>query len=168
MVECLNHLDMTLTRHGIFLIEVIQNIAHTQTVTADLVGVSRTDTLARSANLGFPFCRLVGFVQQAVGRQDQVRFLGYIETLRQRVSRLRQFFRLFHKQQRVKHHTIADDVHLAPLEDTRRDTTKHVLLSVELEGMPCIGSSLETGYHIITRRQYIHHLAFALVPPLET
>jgi hypothetical protein len=42
-----------------------------------------------------------------------------------------------------------------------------VLVVVELERVPRVGPSLETGYDIITGGQYVHDFPFSLVPPLE-
>ena len=73
MVKPLYHLYVALFSRSIFLLEVVEEVAHTQSVAAHLVGLGRTDALARGTYLRLAFRRLVGFVEQTVGRQDKVR-----------------------------------------------------------------------------------------------
>ena len=73
MVKPLYHLYMALFSRSIFLLEAVEEVAHAQSIAAHLVGVGRTDALARGAYLRLAFRRLVGFVEQTMGRQDEVR-----------------------------------------------------------------------------------------------
>ena len=73
MVKPLYHLYVALFSRSILLLEVVEEVAHAQSVAAHLVGVGRTDALARGAYLRLAFRRLVGFVKQTVGRQDEMR-----------------------------------------------------------------------------------------------
>ena len=41
-------------------------------------------------------------------------------------------------------------------------------VSVKLEGMSCIRTSLESCYNIVIRRQDIDNLTFPLITPLES
>ena len=60
---------------GIFLGKVAINVAQTQSVAANLVGVSGANAFAGGANLGSALQRLVGCIQLAVGGQNQVYLL---------------------------------------------------------------------------------------------
>ena len=57
---------------GIFLWEVLQNVAHAQTRAAHLVSVGGADALTRGAHLVLALLRLVGSVEHAVRGHDEV------------------------------------------------------------------------------------------------
>ena len=88
-IKAVDHLDMTVTCLPVLRLKTLQNIAHTQTVSADLIGVCRTDALAGRTDLRLPFCRFVGLIQKAVCRQNQMRFLGNEQVFLHVVSRRR-------------------------------------------------------------------------------
>ena len=75
---------------------------------------------------------------------------------------------LVHKEVGSKNDTITDDVHLAALEDTRGNATENILLTLEFESVTGIGSTLKTSNDIITRGQYIDHLSFSFIAPLQS
>ena len=93
---------------------------------------------------------------------------GYVETLFEWMAALLQFLGLIHKQIRGQNHTIAYDVDLAPLEDTRRNGTKYILLAFKLQCMSGIRTALKPSHDIILRCQHINNLPFAFIAPLET
>ena len=167
-VQHINHIDMPVACLGVLLCKTVENISHAQTVTADFVCIGRTDTFTRRTDFGFAFGGLVGLVQQSVGRQNKVRFLRYIQPLLQLVTGGSQLLRLFAEQDRVQHYAVTDQVDLATLEDTGRNTAQHVFLTLELQRVTGIRTALKTGYYIVLRREHIHHFAFALIAPLES
>ena len=83
------------------------------------------------------------------------------------MTALRQFQSLLHEEQWVEHNAVADDVYLAALKDARWNTSQHILLSVELQSVASIRSTLKTCYDVIAWCKNIYHLAFTLVAPLE-
>jgi len=50
----------------------------------------------------------------------------------------------------VEYDTIADDVDLIALENTGRDGTQYVFLTVEFQGVSCIGAALEAANQVVT------------------
>ncbi len=144
-----------------------QQIADTHAVAAHLVRIGRADALARGADLGAALGRLVGRVEDAVRRQDQVGFLRNAELAGQVVAAGRQRLGLLTEKDGVDHHPVADDVGLAALENARRYRAEYVLLAVEFQRVTGIGTALEPGHHLVAGRQHVHDLPFALVTPLQ-
>ena len=154
-------------RSGIFLLEVLEDVAHAQARAAHLVGVRGADALARGAHLVLALLCLVGSVEHAVRGHDEMSLLRDVQALAQRVSALLQRLRLVHEQVRGQHHAVADDVHLVALEDARRDAPQHILLALELQRVASIGATLKTRHHIIARGKHVDHLTLAFVAPLK-
>ena len=150
----------------IFLLEVMENVAHTQAVAAYLVGVGGTDALAGGAYLGIALGRLVGSIEHPMGGQDEMGFLRDVETLLQGMAGGFEGFGFGLEQRRVEHHAVADDVHLVALEDSGRYGTEHIFLSFEFKGMSRIGTSLETGNDIVAGSQYVNDFPLAFIAPL--
>ena len=144
-----------------------QQIPDAHAVAAHLVGIGGTDALARRADLGATLRRLVRSVEHAVGGQDQVGFLRDAKLFGQIVAAGSQRFGLLAEEDGVDHHAVADDVGLAALENARRNRAEHVFLAVEFQRVTGIGTALETGHHLVTGRQHVHDLPFALVTPLQ-
>ena len=159
---------MTSLVGGIFLLEVLEDITYTQTVTGYLVGIGRTNTLAGCTYLALPLLSLVGCIEYTMSRHNQVSLLGDIQTGTQIMTALLQILGLCHEQIGSQHHAVTDDVHLSSLENTRRNAAKHIFLTFELQGMSCIRTTLKTSYYIITRCQHIDHLTFTFIAPLQT
>ena len=150
----------------VFLIKVVQDVTHTQTVAADFIRISGADALACGSHLGVSLGCLVSGIQQAVGRQNEVGLLGDVQTFFQVVAGSLQCFGLGFEQSRVQYHPVTDDVYLIALEYAGRDGAEHVFLSFKLQRMPGIGASLKAGHDIVSRGQDIDDLAFAFVAPL--
>ena len=68
----------------------------------------------------------------------------------------------------VKHHSVAYYVLLVALEHSRRDGFEHEFLAVKDKGMAGVGTTLESGHHIITRCKHIHYLTFTFITPLQS
>ena len=103
---------------GIFLFKVVENVTYTQTVTAHLVGVCRTDTLARGSNFRRAFEFLVGSVKQTVCRHYQVCLFRYFQNFLDIDAAFFQIFCFFSEKHRVEHYAISDYVHLPMLENS--------------------------------------------------
>ena len=84
------------------------------------------------------------------------------------MSALLKILSLSHEEVWSKNNAITDDINLTTLEDTRRDRAEDVFLSFELKGMTCVRTTLEACYYIILRGQYIDHLSFTFIAPLQT
>ncbi len=145
----------------------VQQVAHADARAADLVGVGRTDALARGADLRAALRRLVGRVEGAVGRQDQVGLFRDAELRTQVVAAGREPLGLLAEEHGVEHHAVADDIGFAALENARRNRAEDIFFTVELQSMTGVRPSLETSYDLIRGGQHIDHLAFAFVAPLQ-
>ena len=116
--------------------------------------------------LALPLAAVRG-VEHAVRGQNQVGLLRNAELFGQVMAAGSQRFGLLAEKHRVDHHAVADDVGLAALENARRNRAEHVFLAVEFQRVTGIGTALEAGHHLVTRRQHVHNLPFALVTPLQ-
>ena len=74
---------------------------------------------------------------------------------------------LFGEDDRVDHHAVADDVDRAVPENARGNRVQHVLLALEVEGVPCIRAALEPGDHPVGGSEHVHDFPFSLVAPLQ-
>ena len=153
---------------SIFLLKMLQNVAHAQTGAAYLVGIGGANALTRGAHLVLALLSLVGGIEHAVGGHNEVRLLRNMQALLQRVSALLQRLGLVHEEVGSQHHTIAYNVHLVTLEDARRDAAQHIFLPLKLQCVPGIGASLESGYNIIAGSEHVNYLSLAFVAPLQT
>lgn len=159
---------MTRLGCGIDRLEVgAEQVAHAHAVAAHLVGVGGADALARGADLGTALGGLVGCVEDAVRRQDQVGLLRDAELAGQVVAAGCERLGLLAEEHGIEHHAVADDVGLAALEDAGRNRTQDILLTAEFQRVTGIGTALEAGHHFIAGRQHIHDFSFSLVPPLQ-
>ena len=168
IVETLQNLLVARLGRSVDAFEIgTQQIPYAHAVAAYLVGIGGTDALARRADLGAALGRLVRGVEHAVRGQDQVGLLRNAELFGQVMAAGSQRFGLLAEKHRVDHHAVADDVGLAALENARRNRAEHVFLAVEFQRVTGIGTALEAGHHLVTRRQHVHNLPFALVTPLQ-
>ena len=108
---------MTGLGSGVLLREVLEDVAHTQTIAADLVGIGGADALAGGAHLILTLLGLVGGIEHTVGGHDEMRLLGDMQTALQLMATLLKGLGLVHEEVGGEHHTIADNVHLTTLED---------------------------------------------------
>ena len=152
----------------IFLGEVLKNVAHAQTVTAHFVSICRTDALAGSAHLVLTFLSLVGSIEHAVSGHNEMSLLRDMQTRLQLMAALFQRLGLFHEEVGSQHHTIADDVHLAPLKDAGGNGAQYILLPLKLKRVTSIRTALKTSHYVILWGQHVDHLSFTFVAPLES
>ena len=153
---------------SVFFLEVIEDVTHAQTVARHLIRIGRTNALTGGTYLVLTLLGLVGCIEHTMGGHDEMGLLGDMQTGMQIMTAGLQCLRLVHKQVGRQHHTVTDDVDLSTLEDSRWNGTQHILLALELKRMTSIRTALETGYHIVLRGQYIDHLTFSFVAPLQT
>ena len=104
---------------SILLLKAVEDIADTQTVTAYLVGIRRTDALAGSTYLILTLLCLVGSIEHAVGRHDEVSLLRNMKTLLQFVSTGLQRLSFLHEEVGSQYDAITNDVDLTTLEYSR-------------------------------------------------
>ena len=79
-LEGMSRLQVLALEELIFLAEVYGgNIAHAETTTCNLVGIGRTNAFEGGAYLGVSFGLLVSCIEETVGRNDEVGFLGDIK-----------------------------------------------------------------------------------------
>ena len=67
----------------------------------------------------------------------------------------------------VDHHAIADHAHLAVVQHARRDEPHDGFLSPNNQGMARIVPTLKADDDVRLAREQVHHLAFALIAPLD-
>ena len=88
-----------------------EDVTYAETVTADLVCVSRADTLESRTDLALAHCRLVCCVEESVGRKDEMCLLCDHDTLSHRNSCLFSDVVAFALEcDRVENHTVTYDV----------------------------------------------------------
>ena len=102
----------------ILSLEVIQNVANTQTSTAHLIGISRTNALACSSHLVLTLRGFDGSIEHTMSRHDEMCFFRDIETALQVVTALLKILGLLHEKVWSQYHTITNDVYLATLKNT--------------------------------------------------
>ena len=153
---------------SILLLEIVKDIAYAKTGTANLVSISRTDTLTSSTYLVLSLRSLDSSIEYTVSRHDEMCLLRDVKTALQIMTALLKILSLTHKEVWSQNYTIADDVHLTTLENTRRDRAKHILLALKLQCMSSIRTTLETSNDIILRGQHVNHLTFTFIAPLQT
>ena len=152
----------------IFLLEVLQNITHTQAGAAHLVGIGGADALAGGAHLVLAFLSFVGSIEHTVGGHNEVCLLRDVQALLQWVPALFQCFCLIHEEVGSQHHAVADDIYLVALEDARGNAAQHIFLSLEFQCVPCVGAALETGHHVIAGSEHVDYLSLAFIAPLQS
>jgi len=52
-------------------------------------------------------------------------------------------------------------------ENARGNRVQHVLLALEVEGVPCVRAALEPGDHPVGGSEHVHDFPFSLVAPLQ-
>ena len=153
----------------VFLAEVeLQYVAHTDAGTGNLVGIGGADALQRRADLGIALGLLVGGVEQSVRRQNKVSLLRDIEVVGRLHILLAQSLNLSLEYSRLDEHAIAYDIKLFLVKDAGRNDMEHVLYAIEFKGVARVGTTLKTGYDIVSGRQNIDNLAFSFVAPLQS
>ena len=108
---------------SIFLLKIVKNISYTQTVAACLVGVSGANAFARCAHLVLALGCLVGCIEQAVSRHNEVCLFRNVEAVLQTVPAFLQVLCFVHEEVGSQHNAVADDVNLVTLENARWNGT---------------------------------------------
>ena len=144
-----------------------EDVADTQAIAAGLVHVGRADAAQGRADFVLALFLLVGSVQQAVGRQNQMRLARDEQPLVHIDPMLFHLSNLALQRDRIDDDTVANQIELALPEDAARDGVQHMLASIKFEGMACIGATLEAGDDVVLRGQHVHNLSFPFIPPLE-
>ena len=80
-VERLQDSLMACLVSGILLLEMVQDITYAQTISRDLVCISRTNALTGSTYLILTLLCLIGSIQHTVGRHDEMSLLGDVQAL---------------------------------------------------------------------------------------
>ncbi len=153
---------------GIFFLEAIEDVAHSQTVARNLVGVCRSDAFSCCAYLALSFGRLIGTVKNAVGGHYKMCLFRYVKPAFQVVSAFLQFLGFGHEQVGGKHHTVAYDIHLASLEYSGRYAAENIFFSFKLQSVPGIRSTLKTCHYIIIRCKHVNDFSFSFIAPLQS
>ena len=73
-----------------------------------------------------------------------------------------------HKEVGSQNHAVANDIHLSTLKNTRWNRAQHVFLSLELQRVASIRTTLETSNNIILGSQNIDYLTFSFIAPLQS
>ena len=166
-VHALEDILVTCLCLGIDSVKVAKDIAYANTIAADLVGIGGANALTCGTNLGIALGSLVSRIEHTVGRHNEVRLLGDVETLLERMARCLKGLGLSLEQCGVEDHAITYNVYLVALENSRGDGTEYILLPLKLKCMTCVRTALKTCHHVVTRRQDIYYFSFSLIAPLE-
>ena len=94
--------------------------------------------------------------------------LSRYQALNSSVSALFQCFRLVHEEIGCQNHAVADYVYLVALENARGDAAQHIFLPLELQRVPCVGTTLESGHHVITGSEHVDYLSLSFIAPLQS
>ena len=116
----------------IALLQLVLDVAYTQSRASDLVRIGGADALARGTDLGRTLVRLLCCVDVSMRGEDQMGLARDEETLAEVVSATRERTGLLGEEDGVEYYTIAYDIELVPLEDPRGDGAQDVLLALEL------------------------------------
>ena len=163
IMQVAENLFVTRFERTVFLFKVLFDVADTQAHAGGLVAVSRTDALARGAYLVLALGGLVGAVEHAVGRQNEMGAAADVEARGDVVAGGFEFAGFCHEEVGRDDAAVAYDVRFAFIEDARRNGAQHEFLSVEDNGVAGVGASGKAGDYVVARREEIHDLAFAFV-----
>jgi hypothetical protein len=129
--------------------------------------VSRPDSSTRSPDLLFGLI-LRNLVEQSVIRHHQVSLLAHADPSIDIDTPSLQAIVLFTETRCVDHHTVAQETPLSRVENTRGNLVKYELIVSDMDGVPRIGSTLETGDQMHVLGENVDDLSFSLVAPLAT
>ena len=99
--------------------------------------------------------------------QDQVRPTGDPQVGPWVHARCDQLVDFAFENDGVDHHAVAHEVQRVGAEDTGGDGVEDVLLAVEDERVPGVGTALEAGDDVILWRQNVHDFPLPFIAPLE-
>ena len=99
--------------------------------------------------------------------KDEVGALGDDQLAGNASHHLLDGFNLFQQNHGINDHAVTNHVHSAFAENTGGNRVKHKMVTAKDQGMTGIGTTLETGYHLVGGSEHIHYFAFTLVAPLE-
>ena len=109
-----------------------------------------------------------GGVNGAVVRHDQMGLGADFQAVGADIDPLgRQGVHFLQEGLGIKHHTVADDAHLAGMQDAGRDNVQDVFFAVHNDSVPCIVSALETYYKVNLAAEQIDDFALAFIAPLS-
>jgi hypothetical protein len=106
-------------------------------------------------------------IKQAVGRQYKVRTPRDMEVLPVINTMRFQFPELSKKYPWVYDNSVANEINLSGMENTRRDSVQYMFYAFEFESVTGIWTALETGCYIIIACENINDLPFSLIAPLK-
>src|ERR1700743_2531936 len=100
-------------------------------------------------------------------RQDQMGALRDIQILPVIHPECRYGLAFFFQGNGIEYDSVTNQVDGAFMEDPRRDLMQNDLLVIDVQGMACIGTTLEPGYQVVAGSKIIYNLSFSFIPPLE-
>ena len=131
-LEGMSRLQVLALEELIFLAEVYgSNIAHAETTACNLVGIGRTNAFEGGAYLGVAFGLLVSGIEETVGRNDEVGFLGDIKVFGGIDSALAQGFNFVFEDIGFDEDTVADNVQFIFVENAGGYNVQNVFGAVE-------------------------------------
>src|SRR5437762_10422474 len=83
-------------------------------------------------------------------------------------TKLRNKFTFFFQNNRIKHHSISNQVDHTIMKNSRRNLMQHKLFIIHIQSMPCIWSALESCNKIIVLCKIIDNFSFPLITPLQS
>mmetsp|Transcript_9415 Transcript_9415/g.20657 ORF Transcript_9415/g.20657 Transcript_9415/m.20657 type:complete len:247 (-) Transcript_9415:148-888(-) len=150
------------------LLELIkmQQVSESQSVANSLRAVGRADPPLGRPNGHRPLLQLQDPVDDLMGVDQDVRPGGDEDAVERIGVELLKRFKLFHQCGHVAHHSVPDDVLACTVNDSAGQQVEGILLPVDHQCVPRIGSTIEAGAHGGVLGQDIHQLPLAFIPPL--
>ena len=109
------------------------DVPDAQAVAARFIHIGRADAFERRTDFRLAFRGFRRRIDDAVSRQDQVRFFRDQQLALYVDAVFLQFGDLFGENHRIDHHAVADDIDRAFAENTRRDRVQYVFFAFKME-----------------------------------
>ncbi len=147
---------------------LLEDVTHAKAAPAGFVGIGGADALEGRANLGFAHGAFAGSIQGAVGGKDEVGALGDDQFAAYVNAPFLDGGDFLHEDDGIHDDAVTNNINGTFAEYTGGYRVQYKAVSVEDQRVTGVRAALETGNHLVGRREHVHNLTFALVPPLES
>ena len=114
-----------------------------------------------------PLRRSAAASKQLVARQHQMGAIRHLQTRCQFVTHGAKFGQLFEQGQRVDHHAVTNDARRIGMQRATWQQVEHCLAAIDHHRVAGVRTTLAAHHVAHLTSQYIDHLTFALVAPLQ-
>ena len=145
----------------------IGQVASPQAHARGLVFVTGADAASGGADLVGGALGFAGFVQALVVGHDEVGLFTDAKPGRRNVNALgSQMVHFFKEHKGVEHYAIADEAHLAVMQNAGGNEVQNGFFALNLDGVPGIVAALKTDNGPALGAQHVNDFALAFVAPL--